>query len=76
MLEKFLIRPASIPRETNLTFLENGFYYVLKQRVRENMRNFSQVPKNDSKVINTIKKLLHFLERKLVHAKILVSEPN
>lgn len=50
MLEKFLIRPASIVRTSPLTFHENEFYNILKRRIREQMHNINQSRQNDSKV--------------------------
>ncbi|KAM8717117.1 hypothetical protein ACLKA7_003912 [Drosophila subpalustris] len=39
MLSKFEVRKASKPRNYNFTLKENGFYMVLKKRVREKLRS-------------------------------------
>jgi len=53
MLEKFKIRKASKPRNYKFTFKENGFFKVLKERVRERIKEMNYQPTQKTQLMHS-----------------------
>ncbi|XP_034099116.1 cytochrome b5-related protein [Drosophila albomicans] len=53
MLSKFEVRPASKPRNYKFTLHEDGFYKVLKRRVRQKLHSLNYQPSRKTDLLHT-----------------------
>lgn len=54
MLPKFFIRKATLPRNLPYTFDDDGFFKVLKRRVRNSLENIPEYPATKSKIMTDL----------------------